>query len=253
MTRDRLFDAGYFDTWVEFVQMQAITPRKSSISSMPRPEGRIGRATDLWGDSVQLSIMRYSRGDAIADMRDSVQQMVELLELKHSTLASVELEKDVRLMYERLDLGILYESLTLLAFMVSLRLPGKDVLHALNLIGHASEDPLLDQVAHFFGDVSRKISTQSKFPKVYDAMVEVIAAPAAQRSVLLKQYVEGWYKRMKPIYWHDSHKGAEGAYFGYWCFEAALIAMLFEIDDSGLTDHPHYPADLVRHYRKPQS
>jgi hypothetical protein len=28
-----------------------------------------------------------------------------------------------------------------------------------------------------------------------------------------------------------------------------LIAMLFDVDDAGLADHPNYPADLVRHYR----
>ncbi|MBD9354554.1 DUF1911 domain-containing protein [Methylomonas sp. EbA] len=50
---------------------------------------------------------------------------------------------------------------------------------------------------------------------------------------------------MKPIYWHDSHEGAEGAYFGYWCFEAALVAMLFDIDDTAIAANPHYPADLV--------
>jgi hypothetical protein len=32
-------------------------------------------------------------------------------------------------------------------------------------------------------------------------------------------------------------------------FEAALVAMLLDIDDSAIADHIHYPADLVKHYR----
>ena len=249
MGRDKQKSAEYFEQWIEFIQTKAITPRRDSINSLPRPDGRAGRAYDLWGYAVQHAIMRYSRGDAVPDMQDSVLQMVEMLELKQSTLASVQLEKDVRTMYERLDLNALYESLTLLAFMVSLRLSRERILHALKLIGHPGEDAILDHVAHAFGDKSRNIAAQSKFPKVYDGLVEVITSPPEQRAAKLKKYVEGWYKKMKPISWHNNHEGAEGAYFGYWCFEGALVAMLFEVDDAGFADHPNYPADLMRHYR----
>jgi len=249
MIRDKLFDVAYFDRWIDFVQTTGINPRKSSIVSLPRPEGRIGRATDLWVDSVQLVIMRYSRGDSIPDMKESVMQMAELLELKQTILANVQLEKEVRNMYERLDLGTLYEYLTLLSFVVSLRVPAKIMHQTLELIGHKGEDALLDRIAYGFGDKTRGMAPHSTFPKIYDPLLEVIAAPPEQRPDKLKRYVDGWYKKMKPIYWHDNHKGAEGAYFGYWCFEAALVAMLWKIDDSTFAEHPHYPVDLVRHYR----
>ncbi len=249
MIRDKLFDIAYFNEWIEFVQTTGINPRKSSINSLPRPEGRIGRATDLWVDSVQLVIMRYSRGDAILGIKESVMQMIELLGLKKKTLASVQLEKEVRTMYERLDLGTLYEYLTLLSFMVSLRASPVIMHQTLELIGHAGEDALLDRIAYGFGDKTRSQAAHSTFPKIYDPLLEVIAAPPEQRPDQLKRYVEGWYKKMKPIYWHDNHKGAEGAYFGYWCFEAALVAMLWNIDDSAFAEHPHYPVDLVRYYR----
>jgi hypothetical protein len=100
-----------------------------------------------------------------------------------------------------------------------------------------------------FGDSTREIASQSKFPKIYDPLVEVMTAPIEQRAAKLKKYVEGWYNRMKPIYWHDNHEGAEGAYFGYWCFEAALVVMLFDVDDTSLREHAHYPADLVAHFK----
>ena len=242
-------DKEYFDRCVDYIQSEAITPRKASINTLPFPEGRAGRSSDLAKDSVQLVIMRYSRGDAITEMHASVLQMAELLELKHTTLASVTLEKDVRQMCERLDLGRLYEALALLAFMVALHYPREQLMHTLNLIGHPGEDAFLDHVTHALGDTTRKIAPHSKFPKVYDALVEVVTAPVEQRANLLKKYVEGWYKRMKPIYWHNSDKGGEGAYFGYWCFEGGLVALLFAVDDTSLATHPHYPVDLVAHFR----
>lgn len=194
--------------------------------------------------------MRYSRGDAVADMRDSIQQAAELLLLKHDTLKSIELEPNVRQMYERLDLNTLYSYFGLLAFAVSLRYPKDDLLCLLQLIGHAGEDALLDQVALALGEVDRSVAAESKFPKVYGSLVDVVRAPAAQRPSLLNKFVKSWYKLMKPIAWHDNHRGAEGAYFGYWCFEAALVAMLFEVDNTEFADYPNYPIDLVRDYRR---
>src|SRR5690606_36020571 len=110
---------------------------------------------------------------------------------------------------------------------------------------------VLDHVALALGDTSRKPAPQSKFAKIYGGLTEVITSPPEQRSPRLKKFVESWYKKMNPIYWHNSHQDAEGAYFGYWCFEAALVAMLFGVDDTAVLDHPNYPGDLTRHYRSP--
>jgi hypothetical protein len=247
MVRDRLQEKSYFDATVKFCG-PVIEKRVAAFDGLTGP-GKAGSSFDICDYAFRLTVSRYSRGDALTEMRDGVLQIVEMLELKRSTLASVQLEDEVRLMYERLDLGTLYESLTLLAFMVSLRMPTADILHAIELIGHPGEDALLDQVARALGDTTRSVAAQSKFSKVYGALAEVVGLPTEDRPAALKAYVDSWYKRMKPIYWHDSHKGAEGAYFGYWCFEAALLAMLFDIDDNGLADHPHYPMDLVRNYK----
>jgi hypothetical protein len=245
--RDEIKNVDYFNKAKNFY-LNSIRRRLAGLEDFAG-EGKVGSLYDVWDCSFRVVVSCYSRGDAIAAMQDSVQQMAELLQLKQSTLASVQLEKDVRAMYERLDLNALYESLTLLAFVVSLRYPREDLLRVLALIGHAGEDALLDQVARACGDTTREVAAHSKFPKVYDALVEVIVAPAEKRSTLLKKYVEGWYKRMKPISWHGNHEAAEGAYFGYWSFEAALVAMLFDVDDRAFAEHPNYPGDLVRHFR----
>lgn len=246
MTRDKLKASDYFDSSIDFYLNWIREDKNSNISS---GEGRALNVFELPSKAFKVCVYRYSRGDSISDINDSVANMIELLGFKRSTLANVVLNKDVRRMYERLDLGTLYEYLTLLAFMVSLRLPAKDVLQVLEMVGHAGEDAILDRVAHEFGDNTREIAGQSKFPKVYDPLLEVITSPAEQRPAKLKKYVDGWYKRIKPIYWHNNHQGAEGAYFGYWCFEAALVAMLFNVSDVTLQNHPNYPADMVAHYR----
>jgi len=66
------------------------------------------------------------------------------------------------------------------------------------------------------------------------------------RPALVKEFLDGWYKNMKPCYWHGTHTDKEGSsYFGYWAFEAALVTVLWNIDDSSYRDHLVYPKDLA--------
>ncbi len=249
MVRDTLKDENYFTQYIEFYMSSFPELLEEYRLNHLSGDSKMQLCSNLWDYAFYVLAYRYSRGDTIPNIRDSVVQMIEMLKLKYDTLASVQVDSKIKQMYERLDLGNLYETLSLLSFVVSLRLSAQEMLTVLNWVGHKGEDALLDRIAYGFGDKTRSIAPHSTFPKIYDPLLEVIAAPPEQRPDKLKRYVDGWYKKMKPIYWHDNHKGAEGAYFGYWCFEAALVAMLWKIDDSTFAEHPHYPVDLVRHYR----
>ncbi|MDR5740387.1 PoNe immunity protein domain-containing protein [Caballeronia sp. LZ016] len=81
----------------------------------------------------------------------------------------------------------------------------------------------------------------------YKPLAEATDALPEDRAALVKQFVTSWYKGMKNTYWHGAHTG--GIYFGYWCLEAALVTILFDIDDSSYRDHLVYPKDLVDWYR----
>jgi hypothetical protein len=111
MLRDPLLPKEYFDKGIAFKQM-AIDEDKLRIHTLARPDGRAGCASDMHHESVKLLIQRYSRGDALPEMAPSVIQTFELLAGKRATQASVALEKEVRQMYERLDLSTLYDELT---------------------------------------------------------------------------------------------------------------------------------------------
>ncbi|WP_080957835.1 PoNe immunity protein domain-containing protein [Burkholderia vietnamiensis] len=77
----------------------------------------------------------------------------------------------------------------------------------------------------------------------YRPLASATVRAPEERPALVKEFVEGWYKGMKPTYWHGAHTG--GLYFGYWCLEAALVTVLWDIDDSSYRDHLVYPKDLV--------
>lgn len=246
--RDQLRDKAYYDKVIAFTE----TTIEEFLQSLDgyKDEGKASCTFSLVKYAHDILAMRYSRGDAIESMRDSVQKSYEILQLRRKVLDSVKIEAGIREMWENLSLDKLYQYLTLLSFMISLRFPAEDILNVLTLIGHKDEDALLELVAVYFGRNEANAAQVSKYPKVYGNLVALTQANADEQPKLLKKYVGRWYQLNRPVYWHDIHKGAEGAYVGYWCFEVALVVMLLGIDDSAVAEHPHYPADLVRHYRQ---
>ncbi|MDR3159338.1 MAG: DUF1911 domain-containing protein [Zoogloeaceae bacterium] len=248
MMRDQLRDKAYYDKRIEIAE----SARLEALQGLRgyNDDGKTGCAADLCRYSNEIIFMRYSRGDAIEAMRDSVQKSYEILQLRRKVLDSVQIEERIRKMWENLDLGSLSRYLTTLAFMVALRFPAADILNALKVIGHVDEeDALLALAATYFGKEVPDVQN-SKYPKAYGELVAMSRADAKEQPALLKKYVNRWYRLNRPVYWHDTHKGAEGAYVGYWCFDVALVVMLLGIDDSQAQDHPHYSSDLVRHYRQ---
>ena len=198
--------------------------------------------------SASLCSQRYSRGDALADMEPSIRQMLQMFQLRSLTLPTLDLEPKTRAMWSNLTLSQLYDNLTCLSLAVSMRYPAESYHKLLQYIDHAGEDGLLDRIAVQMGESQRLVAPAAKFAKEYKALVAVIDASAESRPALLKTYVENWYKKhMRSSALYNTHKSE--AYDGYWSFEAALVAMLWDIDDSAFADHLHYPVDLVRYYR----
>ncbi|MDG6894420.1 PoNe immunity protein domain-containing protein [Volucribacter amazonae] len=80
------------------------------------------------------------------------------------------------------------------------------------------------------------------FPELVQSKID------SERERLLIQYLKDWYKSNKDTYWYNYHKDCEEFFFGYWSFEAGVLALLLNIDieRSGIADKPFFPADYVR-------
>ena len=245
--RDTIQSKDYFEKGIEFKQ-QEIDEDRHSIDKIPKHAGRAMAIRDLCAIGSALCTQRYSRGDALADMEPSIRQMLQLFQLRSVTMPTLDLEPKTREMWSSLGLSELYDTFTCLAFAVSQRYPVESYHKLFQFIGHVGEDGLLDRVAVQMGETQRPVAAASKFAKVYNALIAVVDASAEARPALLKTYVENWYKKhMRGSALHGTDKSE--AYVGYWCFEAALVAMLWDIDDGTFAEHPHYPDDVVRHYR----
>jgi len=108
------------------------------------------------------------------------------------------------------------------------------------------KDPICEAMLEYIG--ARKANpdvVELALPGLYTTLYEAMTLPAPQNAKMLKKFVKQWYNKMRGLGWHDLHKSKFDGYYGYWCYEAAAIAKICDIDDSELLDHPHYPADLI--------
>lgn len=91
------------------------------------------------------------------------------------------------------------------------------------------------------------------YPKTYqslfDAMNDVTPQTKEVRQAYVKQYLKTWYKGMKDCYFYDLHKNKGLLFFGYWAFEAAMVTVLYDLDDSDYSHMLYYPKDLVAYAR----
>ena len=242
--RDSHKTADYFADNISFAT-NAMLKRFQDTEQFPRIEGRPGRAHDLLAYALQIVILRYSAGDEIQAIKASVLQWVEARELQQRVLASLPPKHEDKVMYERITLDTVYDALTMMAFGRALHFKSTEMKRLIDAIGHPGEDALIDEGARALGNVQRTVAETCKFPKVYDPLLEVWRCDPSERPAKLLAFSKVCKKKIKPVYWSDSLNGAEGAYFGYWCFDVALAAIALNIEDSSLRDNPYYPGDLV--------
>ena len=67
-----------------------------------------------------------------------------------------------------------------------------------------------------------------------------------QQAKKLKAYLDSWPKRLGsygPYGVHAMHETSN--HTGYWCYEAAAVVIVCDIDDSSFRDHEFYPGELM--------
>lgn len=110
---------------------------------------------------------------------------------------------------------------------------------------------------HFVVDEDEPLPRGYAFRK---KLKQAIEATTEQETIKhLKAYLRSWYGAFQKIgnTMIDGHLKQEDAiknriytYFGYWCFEAAAVAYLKNIDDTALHECIWYPKDMVQYARQ---
>jgi hypothetical protein len=249
MIRDKLKKKEYFDKWLSF-DLEDGMKRQERIDSnaIPTISGKVFAANDLCEKAIDRCVMRYSRGDALSNFRDDVEDILAKREQLRSLCDSLPLnEQKDRVQYERLSFDNYLDFFWWLSLAVCMGMNQAHIARVLASIDNSGKDALLDRIAIMLGDDQRIVGSELVFPKQYALLLQVLDASSDERPKLVKKFLDGWYKgNRNKAPWYDNHKGEDTGYIGYWCFEAALVVKLLEIDDSTFREHMHYPADLIR-------
>lgn len=107
------------------------------------------------------------------------------------------------------------------------------------------EDEIFETLLHNIGFPHRRSTKALVWLEAYSQLQRALRSKDPENAIGLRDFVEGWYNAMEDTAWHDSHLSDKNVYYGYWCFEAAAIASIRQIDVTSVRGHPHFPVDFL--------
>ncbi|WP_024609553.1 PoNe immunity protein domain-containing protein [Pseudoalteromonas sp. TB64] len=244
MLRDKLRDKDYFDENIEF-SIETIEEYIDDLKTDQSltTESKMKFAFGIVSYLVSLMHERYSRGDNLLEFKVHLDMALEYRQWqKHYADALPENEQVERIQWEELHEDDMRRTLIWLAFAYCLDMGQAYYQQVLELIANQGQDGLLDNIAVAMGDTTREVAQSTLFKKRFGKLYKVVEGSPEQRPALVKAYLDAWYKAEGSP---DYHLMDTDAYIGYWCWGAALVVKLYNIDDSSFIDHEYYPKDLV--------
>ncbi len=210
---------------------------------------KLGLSYDIFLDSQHIAIAQYSVGDPIPDVRSAIIYCIDAL----GVFVNLGEQDQEHFLYGDGGgySGGLDKWYRLLAWCILFDLPRDKtdiVLDYLSLQMRNPEqatDALANKMVKALGYPGQDETDHLLWPDAYEPLYQCFKKES-YRNEQLKVFMTQWYKKMGDTYWYNNHKSRQDTYFGYWCFEAAAVAKILDIDDSELKDHPNYPYD-ARH------
>ncbi|VVP60660.1 PoNe immunity protein domain-containing protein [Pseudomonas fluorescens] len=259
MIRDSMASEEYWDKWAKFSQ-ENIAKNFQQIKSPPgNPVYRPQFVWDTCKEILRLLLRRYSHGDLIVDIMQLFPKLLETWELSNELAEDVCTENNLKTCrdweFDLFNLNHYIWCFWLVGLALALQIPDDQWRRLLALVGEEGKDTLLDRVIAV-RQPARVVGEVLLHKKPYARLLKIIDAPKEQQTVLLREFVDGWYLELnrrgkqQPWWYHygdpEIHPLEKGSYFGRWCIEAVAAVEAFKLDDSLCLGHPHYPGDLLR-------
>ena len=189
-----------------------------------------------------LLFRRYSQGESIEVIKQNFPAVIESLErfLQHPEGVPLDFQ----------DFDDYVKGLWLVSLALLLGVDSGLLYRLLKCLGNEGQDALFEKLVST-RLTGRPAATGLLYPKAYQPLLDAATAAPGQQAKPMRQFLGAWYKNMKPTYWHDNHKGQDGGgFFGYWCWEAAAVSVLFDTDDQAYRELPYYPLDMANFSRR---
>lgn len=248
MLRDQLRDKNYFDKAISHSE-EYIAEDIDYLKNANALKSLAGMkvSAGIWNDTLKKLEFCYSRGDLIESLKKDITNILKFREMqkKYAEILSPE-DANLRVEWERLSFSTYKRTLVLLAFAVAAGVSKEYLSKLFYLVGNQGLDAIFDRIAVKLGDSNRPVAEKVLHEKSYGLLLNVIDAAPSEQAALMNKFMDAWYPACAKNGFYETHNITNNfGYGGYWCFEAALVTMVFKLDDSGYRNHKYYPAALV--------
>lgn len=214
--RDKRKDQKYFEAFISF-QRTRIEQKESKLKEC-KDAGKAARINmSLLKYKIDLLIAEFSYGAKETELKD-------FLESAAKTAGGIK--------------NVDYESLLVIFSLAVLMKDSKDIAAVIeNNSVVIEKDKLLFCLEQKILNDDAVWEGKLTYPSVFGELNSI----KDNSETTIQVYLENWYENHKSFSWYDSHNKTTDTYVGYWSFEAAALAQIFQVNDSSFRQNPYYP------------
>ena len=236
--RETLLPEHHYRQKLEYKEQRLVKLEQMLAAPEKFPGHKEGLSWDRGTISLEVVIARYSAGEELSSLKPDAIRCFELFKSHYASYPD----------YGRLRLwepDAYQYTMWLLSLAVLLGLK-EWVPTIATWISTDPEDGQDLLVSRLFGRLGVSLPGESLIhEKPYADLLGATETQGVPQQTAMAGYLKRWYGGMKNCYWYDGHKNLGVFFFGYWSFEAGLVTLLWDIDDSTYRDMRFYPKGLV--------
>lgn len=245
MHREPLRDTVYWQKWLPYT-IQKVEKREGDLLISPFPENwkKNVMTQTLYYNRRDLIYFKYSAGEPLKSIRPDIGKAILAWQQYNMNISTGDNKQHLQ------DFTDYQRVLTLISWAVIFGERPEQFEKIAKHIHSNGEDGLIEKLLSFYIP-GRTQTDKLIYPKAFDLLFKATKTKGQEQIDCIRQYLSKWYANMKGIKGrgmegYDGHKAkGEGAFCGYWSFEAAAVVYLYNIDDSSFKDMDFYPADMV--------
>ena len=219
--RDTRKPESYFTAYIAYEQ-SCVQKRNEKLLQCNDPAKEQRICENLFYNQMNLLVASFSKGA----------EKAELTALFESCCLTA--QKISALTYEN--------ALRLVSFAIMLGCTDKFCAVAERFSEIFGQDRLLKGFCSFAVSGKAMWSGEYCFPEIYGSMEDVLQAKEkTEKEKAVQNYLNGWYERNKESAWYETLNSANDVYYGYWSFESAAMAVIYELDQEILARNVYFP------------
>jgi hypothetical protein len=236
MIRDSRKNKEYFDKWIDY-DLERLASMRKAIDAFPQElnSRHLTYLHNFTNKHLQILVYRFSRGDGLQDFERDIDAALNAFSMFSSARNATEEVKDAYPM----DIDRSQQALWLAYFAIVAYERGSKLKSSIQQL-LLTPDMLLNEVSEYV--LGQKVLAESAcvLQKLHEPLLNFCKLREIDGNKMIR-FLATWYEKCDSSYWHETHDGEDRGYFGYWCFEAALVSRALGYAEDSFCSSIYYP------------